>query len=126
MVSKATPLDAAFIDRQRQSLLKLREDLLESAQEDETEESAVNAADAAGPREYEDDAQRLTALELDGNLVAHDVARLGQIERALQKIQQGTYGFSDISGQPIPRERLEAVPEATDTATEEQAREKAG
>jgi DnaK suppressor protein len=124
VASKATPLDAAFIDKQRHSLLKLREDLLDAAKEDEIAESAVNAENTAGPREYEDDAQRLTALELDGTLVAHDVARLGQIERALQKIKQGTYGISDVSGQPIPRERLEAVPEATDTVTEEQTLEK--
>ena len=50
-------------------------------------------------------------LELEGNLVARDIARLERVNRALEKIKEGTYGLSDVSGQPIPRERLEAIPE---------------
>ena len=41
------------------------------------------------------------------------------IERALAKIEDGTYGFSDSSGKPIPRARLEAMPEAINTADED-------
>jgi RNA polymerase-binding transcription factor DksA len=41
------------------------------------------------------------------------------VRRALQKIAEHTYGISDASGQPIPRARLEAMPEATLTLTEE-------
>jgi len=63
-------------------------------------------------------------LELEGNLVARDMARLAQVNRALAKITEGSYGLSDLSGQPIPRERLEAVPEAIFTLAEEKAREK--
>jgi DnaK suppressor protein len=36
----------------------------------------------------------------------------------LQKIEDGTYGLSDTSGEPIPRERLEAMPEAIHTVSE--------
>jgi DnaK suppressor protein len=42
----------------------------------------------------------------------------------LQKIEEGTYGLSEISGEPIPRERLEAVPEALYTLSEESMRER--
>jgi DnaK suppressor protein len=34
------------------------------------------------------------------------------VRRALQKIEEGTYGICDATGEPIPRGRLEAVPEA--------------
>jgi DnaK suppressor protein len=34
------------------------------------------------------------------------------VQRALQKIEEGTYGLCDATGEPILRERLEAVPEA--------------
>jgi DnaK suppressor protein len=44
------------------------------------------------------------------------------IERALEKIKDGTYGVSDASGRPIPRDRLEAMPEAIYTVDEEAAR----
>ena len=50
--------------------------------------------------------------------------RLRRIERALAKIDEGTYGLSDESGDPIPKARLEASPEALLTIAEEEARER--
>jgi len=40
---------------------------------------------------------------------------LAQVERALQRMDAGTYGLSEVSGRPIPLERLEALPWATTT-----------
>jgi DnaK suppressor protein len=62
-------------------------------------------------------------LEIEGTAVARNIERLKLIERALQKIEDGTYGFSDASGEAIQRERLEAVPEAIFTLAELEARE---
>jgi DnaK suppressor protein len=56
-------------------------------------------------------------------LIAHDIGWVALIDRALQKIEDGTYGFSDLSGDPIPTERLEAVPDAIYTVAEQEARE---
>jgi DnaK suppressor protein len=39
-----------------------------------------------------------------------DADTLAKVERALERIQDGTYGISEASGRPIPIERLEAVP----------------
>ena len=36
--------------------------------------------------------------------------KLTEVERALQKIEVGSYGFCDRCGNEIPRERLEAMP----------------
>ena len=36
-----------------------------------------------------------------------------EIDNALKRIDQGTYGFSEVSGKPIPVERLKAMPTAT-------------
>jgi DnaK suppressor protein len=126
MNSKAEKLDKAFIDRQRQRLTKLRDELVEATQGEEAEEMEVNSQSRGQAEEYEDDAQRLTTLELDGNLVARNVQRLAQVERALEKISEGTYGLSDASNQPIPKERLEATPESIYTVAEQAARESAG
>jgi DnaK suppressor protein len=41
----------------------------------------------------------------------HD--RLGEVERALLRIEAGTYGISEVSGKQISTERLEAMPTAT-------------
>lgn len=120
-----SPLDTAFIEKQRHHLNRLRDTLLTAARVDESDEANVRTETAnSGSREYEDDAQRLTMLELEGNLVARDMERLAQVNRALAKISEGTYGLSDLSGQPIARERLEAVPESIFTLAEEKARER--
>jgi len=120
---KAEGLDKALIERQRQRLTKLRNELTDATQGEEIEESEINAQSSGQAEEYEDDAQRLTALELDGNLVARNALRLAQVNRALEKISEGSYGLSDASNQPIPKERLEATPEAIYTVAEQAARE---
>jgi len=111
--------DQEFIERQRQYLVQLRNALIAAAQDDEDEEADIKRESADSPREYEDDAQKLANLELAGNLVVRDIDRLARVERALKKLAEGTYGQSDVSGKPIPRERLEAVPEAICTFEEE-------
>ena len=124
MPTARSVLDPAFIEKQRQSLLRLRADLIAAAGDAESDEVGANEESDSGPVEFEDDAQRLDTLEREGNLVARDVYRLERIDRALEKIKDGTYGLSDISGEPIPRERLEAAPEALYTLNEEANREK--
>ena len=123
MSTKASRLDPALIEKQREALLKLRAELSSAVRDEEAEEAAVKEENL-GPREYEDDAQKLATLELDGVLRIRDLERLGRIDRALKKIEEGTYGFSDMSGRPIPRERLEVVPESIYTLAEEEALEK--
>jgi DnaK suppressor protein len=44
---------------------------------------------------------------------------LAAIHRALERLDNGTYGISVESGEPIPDGRLEAVPWAERTADEE-------
>jgi DnaK suppressor protein len=111
-------LDKAFIEQQRHRLAKLRDELLRTTRAGETEEAQIRSQSIGEAQEAEDDAQRLAMLELAGTAVERSMQRLTRIERALQKIEDGTYGFSDASGAPIPRERLEAVPDATHTLSE--------
>ena len=123
MSTKSSRLDPAFIEKQRQSLTKLRAELSSAVKNEEAEEAGVKE-ESTGSREYEDDAQKLATLELDGALRVRDLERRGRIDRALKKIEEGTYGFSDMSGHPIPRERLEVVPESIYTLSEEESLEK--
>lgn len=39
--------------------------------------------------------------------------RLREVDKALARIENGTYGISSVSGKPIPVERLRAMPTAT-------------
>jgi DnaK suppressor protein len=40
----------------------------------------------------------------------HLQAKLRDVERALEKLDEGTYGVCDVGGEPIGQERLEAIP----------------
>src|SRR5262249_38999129 len=60
-----------------------------------------------------DDANMLFAHEQLLDLIARQQAELAQVERALARIVAGTYGISEVSGQPIPIERLNVRPSAT-------------
>jgi DnaK suppressor protein len=125
MTGHTTRLDQAFLDKQRQRLTQLRKQILEVRRGQEGEQSSANDESVGQAHEYEDDAQKLTALELQGNLGAADEDRLSNISRALKKIDEGTYGLSEGSGAPIPVERLEATPEALYTLAEQQSRDTA-
>jgi DnaK suppressor protein len=45
-------------------------------------------------------------------------AILRDIDHALERIEEGTYGISEMSGKPIPIARLRAIPWATMTVEE--------
>jgi DnaK suppressor protein len=60
--------------------------------------------------------------ELDEGLEEDLREQLAAVERAKERLAAGTYGLSTESGEPIPDERLEALPTAELTADEERAR----
>jgi DnaK suppressor protein len=121
MPKKKAAGDAAFLKQQRKRLVTMRDQLL-------SRDAAKTALDRTprpeGAKEIEDDAQRLAQSEVDDAVHGVEGQRLRSIERALAKIDEGTYGLSDLSGDPIPKARLEAIPEAVLTIEEEAARER--
>ncbi|MEE8414344.1 MAG: TraR/DksA C4-type zinc finger protein [Dehalococcoidales bacterium] len=54
------------------------------------------------------------SLELEKRLALEKqvMEHLAEVEHALKKFEEGTYGFCDSCGQPIAPERLEALPQA--------------
>ena len=67
-----------------------------------------------------DQASDLYDAELDEGLSDDLRAELAAVERAEQRLRDGTYGLSIESGEPIPDERLEAVPAAERTVEEQE------
>jgi len=126
MGRKTARFDEVFLENKRRQLMELREQLRKTVDTDQAEEAAIQDESGLQAREYEDDAQKLATLETEGNLFNRDIDRLARVERALHKIDEGTYGFSDVSGQPIPDARLEAMPDAINTVQEQGASERAG
>ncbi len=58
--------------------------------------------------------------ELDAGRAADLRADLAAVERAEKRLEEGTYGLSVLSGEPIPDGRLEARPTAELTVEEQQ------
>lgn len=69
--------------------------------------------DESGVGDSVDEAFLLYDRETDIDDNDLDRSTLVQIDRALRRLDAGTYGVSEVSGKPIPKERLEAVPYAT-------------
>lgn len=93
------------------SLLKDTEAVAQADRETEDEEG-VNVSDPA---------QSLTAEGMDDAIAESLRDRLAAIDRALRRLDEGTYGRSVRSGVPIPDERLEADPAAELTVDEAKA-----
>jgi DnaK suppressor protein len=66
-----------------------------------------------------DSGTELFEVERDRSMIERLQNDLSAIERAERRLQEGTYGLSVESGEPIPDGRLEAVPWAERTAQEQ-------
>jgi DnaK suppressor protein len=114
-------LDQEFIDSQRKRLIDLRDELTrlrDGLDEDEVE--LEGGGDDFSETDSGDMSQSIFDREMDASVGEGIERRLGEVERALQKIEQGTYGICEDTGEEIPRGRLEAVPEAIRTVEAQQ------
>jgi DnaK suppressor protein len=113
--------DQEFIDDQRQRLIDLRDELTrlrDGLDEDEVE--LEGGGDDFSETDSGDMSQSIFDREMDASVGEGIERRLGEVDRALQKIEEGTYGVCDDTGEEIPRGRLEAVPEAIRTVEAQQ------
>ena len=91
-----------------------------------TEAGAAGGQDREAEQETGDEADPGAALTAEGvdDAVAETLRnRLGAIDRAIARLDAGTYGRSVLSGEPIPDERLDADPAAELTIAEASAAE---
>ena len=92
--------------KQRERLLLLREILLKEIHQltveacEETPNYSMHPADAATDSFDRDLVLALASFEQEG---------LYEIDAALRRIDDGTYGVCELTGKPIPWERLEAM-----------------
>jgi len=71
------------------------------------------------PHDAGDEANEATTSDIRIGLSEADQRMLTQIDRALQRLELGAYGTSEVTGDPIPVARLEAVPWATTNVGDE-------
>jgi DnaK suppressor protein len=116
-------LKKADIAKYKKRLEELRDQLTNTIRDisedvktaDQTKGYSQHQAD-----EGTDDFNRTITLEV----TSKEFGILRQIERALEKIEEGTYGICDISGEEIPVARLEAIPYAAMTVKAQEKLEK--
>ena len=99
--------------RRFQERLKAERDAIESRIATNKHGIQETVQDKSGVGDSSDESNLLYEREAEIDENARDQKELAQVKRALDRIDQGTYGLSEISGKPIPMERLEAVPYAT-------------
>ncbi len=75
---------------------------------DETGDLSIGSGDHIA-----DSASETYMRELDGGLEENADHLLAEVEAALTRIEDGSYGTCSVCGKPIGEERLEAVPYAT-------------
>jgi DnaK suppressor protein len=82
--------------------------------------------EGAEPGDAADLAEQIAELTDSRARADRDVDLLEEVDRALTRLNEGTYGVSEASGRPISYERLRAVPWARLDADEAERNERAG
>jgi DnaK suppressor protein len=113
-------LDQQFVESQRERLLGLRDELVRIKEGMADDERDLGEAEGDTQFDSGDLSQDIFTREMDASIGEQVRRRLREVDRALHKIEEGTYGLSDESGESIPRGRLQAVPEAIRTVEEQQ------
>ncbi|SRR5712692_9040392 len=63
-----------------------------------------------GSQQFEDIAVDFLETQKEQSILTNEQALLTDVQHALERIEQGTYGQCVDCGQPIPEKRLEAIP----------------
>lgn len=117
------PLKKTEIAHFKTRLLEMRTQLMKTVQG--TKEAVTQPDEAKGYSQHSadegtDDFVKNINLEVTNK----EFGVIRQIDRALEKIEDGSYGVCDISNEEIPLKRLEAVPYATMTVKAQEKFEK--
>lgn len=117
------PLKKADILKFKKRLEEMRGQLTQSLKGSTAEVKTPDEATGYSQHQADqgtDDFDRTISLEV----TTKEYGLLRQIDRALEKIAENTYGICDVTGEEIPLARLEAIPYATMTVKAQEKFEK--
>ena len=100
-------LSKEFIEGQKRKLLQLKMDIVNKIRLKAKEEVRISSDEVI---EDGDQAQSYLDQNLDLGLRERELFRLREIEAALVRIEDGTYGICEDTDEPIGKKRLERVP----------------
>jgi RNA polymerase-binding transcription factor DksA len=111
---KLSATELKFIESQHELLLKERATYLRQADSLKAEADSLAELREPGDVQFDEESGEgdTLAVERERDLALSHQARAAveEIDHALTKIDLGTYGICEVSGQPIPKERLKAIP----------------
>ena len=107
----------AFLEKQREALLAERRRYTEHAERYEAEaEQLVNEREP-GDVQFDEESGEGDSIAVERDralqISAREREEIAEIDAALKRIDDGTYGICVVSGKPIPKARLEAIPHAS-------------
>lgn len=117
------PLTEMQVEEFKKRLLKMRAQLTHTIEGATKEVKRPDEATGYSQHQADqgtDDFDRTISLEV----TTKEYQLLRQIERALEKVDEKTYGICDVSGDDIPVARLDVVPYATMTVKSQELFEK--
>jgi RNA polymerase-binding transcription factor DksA len=121
-VTSSKDFDLKFLFAQREALQTERIKLVGQANRLENEANAMIADAEMGDVKFDDEGGEgdTMVVEREQDLVLSAAARqtVEEIDAALVRMKTGEYGYSVVSVLPIPKERLRAIPWATELVTE--------
>lgn len=91
----------------RKTLLRLRDELLRARDEHETATRAPHERGGSDALDFTEDELELRVLRAE---LAQEELELAEIDSALRRIEAGTYGICEVTGEPIAAARLRAIP----------------
>lgn len=110
---RKTPFSDEELEHFRELIMKRRRAAVEDIErmrgqiEDASEQASDNTAYSFHMADAGTDAMEREKLYL---MIARQQKYIGYLDRALERIENKTYGVCKVTGKPISRERLEAVP----------------
>jgi len=121
-ITSSKDFDLKFLFAQREALQAERVKLVGQANRLENEANAMIADAEMGDVKFDDEGGEgdTMVVEREQDLVLSAAARqtVEEIDASLARMKTGEYGYSVVSVLPIPKERLRAIPWATELVTE--------
>ncbi len=109
-----SPFDSRFLEQMRKSLVSERETYERQAAQLRAEADSLVTDMDPGDVQFDEESGEGDTIAVERGrdlaLAAKALEMIDEIDHAMGKFELGTYGLCEHSGEPIPRERLEAIP----------------
>lgn len=111
---KKSPFDSKFLERMRKLLHVERDTYERQAKQLRAEADSLVMDMDPGDVQFDEESGEGDTIAVERGrdlaLAAKALEMIEEIDHALTKFDLGTYGICEVSGEPIPEERLEAIP----------------